>query len=345
MTHMKQSELIDLLVSRPQGYAWFLGAGASRMSGLPTATDIIWDLKTRFYCREENQELSRQDLPSPAVKARIQAFMDSRGVPPLWADQEYSTYFDKIFGDDKERQRAYLQAILAEDRVTLTIGNRVLGAMLSLGLSRIAFTTNFDSVVEHAVADVSGRSLSAYHLEGSTAANQALRNEEFPLYCKLHGDFRYDSVKNLTEDLVQQDRELAACMVAAASRFGFVSVGYSGRDDSVMALFRAALATGNAFPHGLYWTTVGSGPVLPAVSRLIEDAQAAGVAAALVEIETFDALMLKLWRNLPGKPAEIDSKVRKTLPATVNISLPTQAPAPRYCARTRYRLPPCRAKR
>src|SRR5690606_951441 len=102
-----------------------------RMSGLPTATDIIWDLKRRHYAREENQEITRQDMQNDAVQARIQSFMDSHGFPPLWADGEYTTYFEKIFGRDKERQRRYLRAMLAEERVTLTIGNRILGALLA----------------------------------------------------------------------------------------------------------------------------------------------------------------------------------------------------------------------
>jgi hypothetical protein len=49
--------------------------------------------------------------------------------------------------------------------------------------------------------EVSCQSLSAHHLEGSHTANKALNNEEFPIYCKLHGDFRYDSLKNLPGDL------------------------------------------------------------------------------------------------------------------------------------------------
>lgn len=320
---MNQGELTDLFISRPQGLAWFLGAGASRMSGLPTATDIIWDLKRRYYCREENQDVSRQDMQSRAVQARIQSFMDSRGFPALWADDEYTSYFEKIFGDDRERQRNYLRGILSEDKVTLTVGNRIIGAMLAGGFSRMAFTTNFDSVVERAVAEVSGRSITAYHLEGPTAAAQALTNEEFPIYCKLHGDFRYDSVKNLSADLAQQDHALAQTMLVAASRFGFIVAGYSGRDASVMALFHEALSKPNPFPQGLFWTGIRGAPVLPAVSRLLDAAVSAGVRAELVEIETFDALMLRLWRNLPEKPALLDAKVRKSLPSTVSIPVPS----------------------
>lgn len=322
MKRVDQSEFADLFASRPQAYAWFLGAGASRMSGLPTATDIIWDLKRRFYAREENQEITRQDMQNDAVQSRIQAFMDSRGFPRLWADDEYTTYFEKIFGPDKERQRAYLRAILAEDRVTLTVGNRALSALLAAGLSRAVFTTNFDSVVEGAYADVSGRSLAAYHLEGSVAALQALNNEEYPLYCKLHGDFRYDSVKNLSADLAHQDRQLALCMQSAAGRFGFIVAGYSGRDASIMALFQDALAQPNPFPSGLFWTSIKGASVLPAVTTLIEAAQARGVNAAIVEIETFDALLLRLWRNLSNKPAALDTKVRRSVLAQVHIPLP-----------------------
>ena len=324
---LTQVELTDLFAARPQGFAWFLGAGVSRMSGLPTATDIIWDLKRRHYSRVENQDITRQDVQNEAVQAKVQSFMDSQGFPPLWAADEYTTYFEKIFGSDKERQRRYLSAILAEDRVTLTVGNRVMGALLAAGMARAVFTTNFDTVVERAVADVSGRSLAAFHLEGSTAAVQALNNEDFPLYCKLHGDFRYDSVKNLSSDLAKQNSQLALCLQSAAGRFGFIIAGYSGRDASIMELLREALAQPNPFPGGLFWTTIKGSSVLPAVTALIDRARERAVNAAIVEIETFDALLLRFWRNLPDKPAGLDSKVRRSVRAGVHIALPASGSA------------------
>ncbi len=86
---MDQGEFTSRFCARPQNFAWFLGAGASATAGLPTATDILWDLKRRYYCREENQEISRQDLQNEAVRSKIQSFMESRGFPALWADDEY----------------------------------------------------------------------------------------------------------------------------------------------------------------------------------------------------------------------------------------------------------------
>src|ERR1035441_3585246 len=50
---MDQGEFTSRFCTRPQNFAWFLGAGASATAGLPTAADILWDLKRRYYSREE----------------------------------------------------------------------------------------------------------------------------------------------------------------------------------------------------------------------------------------------------------------------------------------------------
>jgi len=151
----------------------------------------MWDLKRRHYCRAESQDISRQDVQIEAIRERIQLYMEANGFPEEGDPGEYTTYFRKIFGEDRERQRQYLTAILSEDKVTLSVGNRVLGALLATERTRVVFTTNFDTVVERAVAEVGGRSLAAFHLEGAASANKAISNDEFPVYCKLHGDFRY----------------------------------------------------------------------------------------------------------------------------------------------------------
>lgn len=319
---MEQAEFTGIYCARPENFAWFLGAGTSRAAGLMTASDIIWDLKRRYYCREENQELARQDVQNHAVRERIQSFMASRGFPAEGADSEYVTYFDKIFGKDKERQRRYLRAALSEEKVTLSVGNRVLAALMLEKRARAVFTTNFDTVVERAFAEVTGGSLAAYHLEGSASAVQAINNEEFPLYVKLHGDFRYDSLKNLAADLVTQNDDLARCLTIAGSRFGFVVTGYSGRDSSVMAALHSILTGSNPFPHGLFWTGMKGVPTPKPVAALLAEARSRGITAEYVEIETFDALLLRLWRNIGSLNPQLDAKVRKSRLAVVDIALP-----------------------
>jgi hypothetical protein len=280
-------------------------------------------MKRRYYCREENQDISRQDLQSAAVQSRIQSFMESRGFPKQWEDREYERYFELIFGDDKERQRAYLHGILSQDPGGLGAGNRVIGALIAAGLARIAFTTNFADVVERSVAEVCGKAIAAFHLEGSHNIQAAWKNEEFPIYCKLHGDFRYDSLKNLPADLKAQNAELAACFRNAGNRFGLVVAGYSGRDKSVMDLLGDVLETSNPFPHGFFWMELKGFSLGANVVSLLARARERGVNAHHVSIETFDAVMLRLWRNLPGKPPALDEKVRKSAALPVKIDLPS----------------------
>src|SRR5690606_12005803 len=105
-----------------------------------------------------------------------------------------------------------------------------------------------------------------------------------------------------------------------------VVAGYSGRDESVMSLMRSALEDTNPFPHGLYWTTLKGRPPMQAVTDLIAAAKSKGVKAEIVEIETFDSFMSRLWRQLPNRPDELVQAVGRVAERTVNIALPGAGP-------------------
>uniref|UniRef100_UPI001F2915AF SIR2 family protein n=1 Tax=Acidocella facilis TaxID=525 RepID=UPI001F2915AF len=318
---MEQGQLIQLLSESAPQFSWFLGAGASQSAGLPTAVDLMWDLKRRHYCLVENQQVSSNEIQNAAVKEKIDSYMRANGFPSSGDPDEYSRCFELIFQDNLERQQNYLQAILSNDKVSLSLGHRVLAAMMSYNAARVVITTNFDAVIEKAVAEVAKRDIAAFHLEGSYAANAALNKDEFPIYTKIHGDFRYQSLKNLTADLLEQDKELGKSVVNTCNRFGLVVVGYSGRDASVMSLFEAALSGTNPFPQGLFWTTLKGRKPLKQVGDLLEKAKAKGVTAELVEIETFDSLMSRLWRQLASRPSELIEAVNKSRAMTVNLPL------------------------
>lgn len=302
---------------------WFLGAGTSRTAGLPTAMDIIWDLKHRYYCLHENQDMQSHDINNSAIKQKIQAYMDSKGFPAPLSPEEYSFYFDLMFRNDDEAQQRYIHEAFANEKVSLNIGHRVLAALMEMGQARIVFTTNFDGVIETAFAAVTGKNLSTFHLEGSYAALDSLNTERFPLYAKVHGDFRYQSIKNLTEDLRSNDSEIQKCFLAAATRYGLVVSGYSGRDDNVMSMFRDALGQNNAFPQGLFWTVPRISGATENVRQLIAYAKEKSVRAHLVEIGTFDEMLSKIWRQLKEKPQTLNGKVRTAHVVNVSIPLPS----------------------
>lgn len=319
---MEYLELIRLIAANPAQFGWFLGAGASQSANLPTAWDIIWDLKRREYNLRENQQIPKSDIQNPAVQEMIQNYFEGRDFPPSGDPNEYSRYFELVFGTDLARQRRYIHGMLDESKVALAVGHRVLAALLCSERAKIVFTTNFDTVVEKAVAEVGDRSLAAFHLEGSYAVNDALNAREYPVYCKLHGDFRYQSIKNLSDDLRTQNAQLGSGLITACNQFGLIVVGYSGRDSSVIQLLRKVLDSHNPFPHGLFWTKMRGTTPLEPVSQLIDSAKRKGVHADFVEIETFDALMSRIWRQVEASGSKLDLKVRRASQQKVEIELP-----------------------
>lgn len=307
---------------------WFLGAGASRSSGLPTASDITWDLKRALYCLEQNQDIARHDWGNKAVQAKIQSYMDGKGFPPLRDPREYSFYFEQTFGQDYAAQQTYLRDALDTNKISLTIGPRALAGLLAIGRAPAVFTTNFDEVLETAYAAVSGRNLSTFHLEGPYAALAALNAGHFPFYAKVHGDFRYQSVKNLSADLLDNDREIQNCFLAAATRFGMIVAGYSGRDENVLQMFRQAIDQNNAFPQGLFWAVPDASRVATAVHDLLAYANSKGLQAGIVQTGTFDEMLSKVWKAVDSKPSELDAKVRSA--HAIPVAIPLAAPGTRY---------------
>jgi hypothetical protein len=301
---------------------WFLGAGASRTAGMPTATDIIWDLKRRYYCLHENQDLEAHNVNNQAVRAKIQDYMAGKGFPPPGSPEEYAFYFSLTFGSDLAEQQRYITDVLNPDKIALNIGHRTLAALLEAGLARVIFGSNFDEVIERAYAFVAAKPLTAFHLEGSYAALDALNAERYPLYAKVHGDFRYQSIKNLPPDLIRNDTEIQKCFLAASTRFGMIVTGYSGRDENVMSMFRAAFDQSNAFPQGLFWAVPRLSDVSQSVQDLIVLARRKNVSAYLVEAGTFDTMLMRLWRQLAQKPTHLESKIYTARAQPVAIPLP-----------------------
>jgi hypothetical protein len=168
-----EDQFISHFVQNASQMMWFLGAGTSRTAGMPTATDIIWDLKRKYYCLKENQNIQSHDLNNGAVRQKVQNYMDGKGFPSLWSSEEYSFYFELTFGSDYSAQQRYINDQLAAEKVSLNIGHRAFGALLAMRAIKLAFTTNFDVVVESGFSLVSGQNLSTFHLEGAYAALEA----------------------------------------------------------------------------------------------------------------------------------------------------------------------------
>jgi hypothetical protein len=278
---------------------WFLGAGASASAGIPTAGDMIWEFKQTLFVTQRRVSLKMvADLTSEAVRAQLQAHVDSSGrLPAAGAPDEYAALFEAVYSAEADR-RAYLDSKMAGAKPSY--GHLALATLMRANLCRLLWTTNFDPLVADACAKVYGGtgSLTTVALDAPDLAKQSIDEGRWPVEIKLHGDFRSRRLKNTTDELRLQDERLRQFFVDACRRFGLVVAGYSGRDASVMDALDQAAQTG-AFPAGLFWLHRGDDAPLPRVQEFLAKVAAADSEAALVRIENFDEIMRDLIRLKP----------------------------------------------
>ncbi len=285
---------------------WFLGAGASASAGIPTAGQMIWDFKQKLFVSQRKvSPQSVTDLSNVTIRRQIQSHIDSsENLPNLDDPEEYAALFEAVFPAESDR-RSYIDSKLSGAKPSF--GHLTIASLMRARLSKLVWTTNFDSLVADAAAKVydSTGPLSIVDLDAPELAEQLIGDGRWPIELKLHGDFRSRRLKNTDDELRHQDTRLRKVLVNSCRRFGLIVAGYSGRDDSVMDAFEEAINESGAFPAGLFWLHRGNNPPLPRVTQLLSRAADADVEAGLVSIENFDEILRDLVRMLDG----IDTKV------------------------------------
>ena len=304
MRSVGQDDFARRFSVRGANLMWLLGAGASNAAGLPTAHDLVIEFKRMLYVSQSGRTVRPGDLAEPAIRNRIEAHVESLELPESGAADEYAAYFEAAFPDEADRAR-FIDGQLVGAKPSY--GHMALASLMSAELCRLVWTTNFDTLVADACANVFGTtaSLTTATLDAPDFARHAIAADRWPLEVKLHGDFRSHRLKNTTEELRRQDGELRRMLVDCTARFGLVVVGYSGRDESVMSALEEGLAKEKPFPSGLFWLQRDGDTPAARVEKLLNRALDVGVDAALVEIENFDEAI----RGLVNLCDEVDEEV------------------------------------
>jgi NAD-dependent SIR2 family protein deacetylase len=286
---------------RAANLMWFLGAGASASAGIPTAGDMVWEFKKLLYVSQRRvAPQSVTDLSNPAIRAQLQAHVDSAGtLPAAGSPDEYASLFEAVYPAESDR-RAFLDAKLTGAKPSY--GHLALALLMLAQRSRLVWTTNFDPLVADACAKIFGTTgtLTSVALDAPDIARQVIAESRWPVEVKLHGDFRSRRLKNTNDELRQQDSRLRQLLVEACGRFGLVVAGYSGRDSSIMDALDEAASRPGAFPAGLFWLHRGEEAPLARVNLLIARAAANGIEAAVVRIENFDEALRDTVRLMEG---------------------------------------------
>lgn len=275
-------------VDRHAPHSVFLGAGASISSGVPSAGLCVWEWKRKIFLTN-NPGLENQfsELTLRSVQGRIQQWLDNKGgYPANGSPEEYSYYIEQCFPISHHRRRFFADTTrLAQPHV----GYKALCLMAEATIIRTSWTTNFDGLVAKAAANFRITPIEV----GIDCQHRTFRQPRHgELLCvALHGDYRYDELKNTDSELQQQEAGLKDALVDELQDTSLIVLGYSGRDKSVMdALLAGYSRSGTA---GLYWCGFGD-EINDPVRQLLETARTAGRTAYFVPTMGFDDTLMRL---------------------------------------------------
>lgn len=335
-------EFATAFALRPNLMAWFLGAGASAASGIPTGFAMIRDFKAQIFCQKNNLAKGDIDSADPVWIDRIDAFFRRTAIlPPEGDPEEYAKAFEAVYPEPRHR-RQYISDAIAKG--TPCFGHSVLGGLVAARKADCIFTTNFDHLVEDASQSANAALDSADQVKPTVAAidssgraRRCLNESDWPMIAKLHGDYQSSSIKNTSPELEKQDEEMRGVLVDSCQRFGLVVVGYSGRDASIMDALSSVLESTSPFPNGLYWVAPSPSRLMPDVRTFLERAASVGVDVSIVVCDTFDELAADIIKvlELPKVLAEKIMAGRPTprlVPATIQADEARRFPILRYSA-------------
>jgi hypothetical protein len=276
-------------VSRNTPHTLFLGAGASISSGMPSAQMCIWEWKRNiFLTNNVGLETQFSELSLASVRLRIQRWLDRQGIYPTnGAPEEYSVYIEACYPIPESR-RAYFQ-----EKVRIAkphIGYQLLGTLASQSLIKSVWTTNFDQIAARAVVSDNVTPIEI----GLDSAHRIVRTSKTGelLVVSLHGDYRYDHLKNTTEEIKLREHDLEVGLIEEIKNSPVIISGYSGRDETIMTAFSRGVEQKG--PGTLYWCVQDPANIPKPVLDLIKEARAHGRTAYVVPTSGFDDVMVRL---------------------------------------------------
>lgn len=312
--------------------AWLIGAGGSAMSGIPTAGQLVVRFKHQLYCDSNGLDVQDVDPADARTRRLIEAYFDnSNGFPPCGDNTEYSLAFEAAY--PLADVRADFIAGLCKG-LPPNYGHYVLAALMATDRLSVVFTSNFDDLIETAAQSVftgiTPRPTAVVaDLGDPDKAVRAIQKSTWPLVAKIHGDFRSDRLKNTTAELQEQDSTMRHVLRTSCGQFGLIVAGFSGRDESVMAVLHDALKDDASFPSGIFWCYRPSDKPASEAICFLHEARNSGRTAVPVPVDNFLELTSAIERaiELPG-PVRTLLKTKRSARVVTPTPMPSGATQP-----------------
>lgn len=285
-------------------HSLLLGAGASIESGIPSATDCIWDWKREIYLSKNPGSIGNFDnSKSEAVRRVIQRWIDAQNIYPAENSvEEYSYFAEKAYPIADDR-RKYFQHLVANHDPSL--GYHLISLLALENIIKSVWTTNFDGLTLKCAHQYSP--LVPVEITAATSERIYRGDVDKELLCiALHGDYKYGALKNTEQELDSQDGELVKALLHELTNRDLIVVGYSGRDQSLMDALTKVYSKKGA--GKLFWCGYGSN-VPSEVETLIRTANQYGRAAFYIPTEGFDSTFYAIARHCMSENKEFLEKV------------------------------------
>jgi hypothetical protein len=282
---------------------FFFGSGASVQAGIPTGGGMVWEFKREIYCTEtETSQEKFKDLQSQYAQKILQDYFDEQGNHPLKYDPaEYSHYFELCYNTSTARERFIQKKV---KNISPSLGHLCLADLFIDKKIQCIWTTNFDELIEAGINTLKPEHSFTVFSSANSASllNGNLRS--FSSIFKLHGDYRYDKIKNTLKELQALETSMHDQFKKRLYERGIIFIGYSGSDDSIMHILEEHIDEPGFLKYGLIWMIPTGASISDRVSNLMERACNANESSCIVEIPGFDELMYRCYK-LQNKPNEL----------------------------------------
>lgn len=217
--------LATTMQSKKGVYALLLGSGISRSARIPTGWEIVLDLIERV------------------AKASGEAIPD--GGHEEWYKQkydkapEYGDVLGLVADAPAERSqviRPYIEPNESERELGLkqpTDAHRAIAALVSSGYVRVIVTTNFDRLLETALAEV-GVIPSVISSPDGINGTLPLAHNDCTII-KIHGDYTDARIKNTATELDEYDAAFVELVGQVCREYGLIVSGWSAEWDTALA--------------------------------------------------------------------------------------------------------------
>lgn len=209
-----------------RAFAFVLGAGASKSSGIPTGAELVHQWLAELHHQLDPHHGTRR-LQDWATAAHL-------GIPGFTfprAPEFYSHVFQRRFGRDVEQGYAVLEHAMREAEPG--VGYSILATILAKERHRVVITQNFNNLVADALAIYTHpHPLVVGHESLAHFARPRLRR---PLVAKVHRDLLLEPRSSPVELLALADNWVPA-LQGLFDHFTPIVIGYGGNDGGLMSL-------------------------------------------------------------------------------------------------------------